>query len=224
MRWIDRGPEPGGVQGYARQFTQRWVEYFRDRVGERPNDSYWREFRELLGCCSGNICWYCERLCLRDANEAGRAPTVDHFRPLSRYPELAYQWSNWIFSCRRCNGENKQDKWPASGYVDLSAADVQERPERHFDYDAETGEIIPMVGLSSEARERTLRTIDDLGLNKLDVRFYRLDWTRRFIADWQALSNIDRPAFAEVSTRTGFEFVGAASMVVQQLRSSPGIQ
>ncbi len=146
-------------------------------------------------------------------------PTVDHFRPLSRYPGLAYQWSNWIFSCRRCNGENKQDKWPASGYVDPSAADVQERPERHFDYDAETGEIIPMPGLPSEARERALRTIDDLGLNKLDVRFYRLDWTRRFTADLQALPEIDRPAFAEFSTRTGVEFVGATSMVVRQLRS-----
>ena len=223
MRWIDRGPEPGGVQGYARQYTQGWVEYFRDRIGERPSDSYWREFRELLGSRSRKICWYCERLCQWDADEAGRVPTVDHFRPLSRYPELAYHWSNWIFSCRRCNGENKGDKWPASGYVDPSAADERERPERHFDYDAETGEIIPMPGLSSEARERALRTIDDLGLNKLDVRFYRLDWTRRFIADWRALPTSDRVAFAEFSTRTGFEFVGATSTVVRRLRASVGI-
>ena len=80
-----------------------------------------------------------------------------------------------------------------------------------------------MPGLPSEVQEMALRTIDDLGLNKLDVRFYRLDWTRRFIADWQALPNIDRPAFAEFSTRAGFEFVGATSMVVQQLRASLGI-
>lgn len=223
MRWIDRGPEPGGVQGYARQFTQGWVEYFRERIGERPNDSHWGEFRELLGSRSGNVCWYCERRCLRDADEAGRAPTVDHFRPLSRHPELAYRWSNWIFSCCRCNGENKGDKWPASGYVDPSAADERERPERYFGYDPETGEIIPMLGLSSEAHERALRTIDDLGLNKLDLRFYRLDWTRRFIADWQALPDGNRTAFAEFSTRSGLEFVGATAMVVQQLRVSPGI-
>ena len=223
MRWIDRGPEPGGVEVYARQFTQGWIEYFGDRVGERPNDSYWREFRELLGSRSGNICWYCERRCLRGADNVGMVPTVDHFRPLSRFPALAYQWSNWIFSCRRCNGENKGDKWPDSGYVDPCAPDEEERPEQYFDYDADTGEIIPMPGLPSEAREIALRTIDDLGLNKLDVRFYRLDWTRRFIADWQALPISDRPAFAEFSTRTGFEFVGAMSMVVQQLRASLGI-
>ena len=222
MRWIDRGPEPDGVQGYAQRFTQGWVEYFEDRIGERPNDSHWREFRELLGSRSGNVCWYCERRCLLDADDVGRAPTVDHFRPLSRHPELAYRWSNWIFSCRRCNGENKQDKWPASGYVDPSAADEQERPERYFDYDAETGEIIPMPGLSSEAHERALRTIDDLGLNRSDVRFYRLHWTRRFVEDWHALPNADRPAFAEFSTRSGFEFVGVTSMAVQQLSAQPG--
>ena len=150
-------------------------------------------------------------------------PTVDHFRPLSRYPALAYQWSNWIFSCRRCNGDNKEDKWPASGYADPSATDEQERPDRYFGYDSDTGDIIPNPGLPSEARERALRTIDDLGLNKLDVRFYRLDWTRRFIADWRALPISDRLAFAEFSTRTGFEFVGATLMVVQQLRASEGI-
>ena len=223
MRWIDRGPEPGGVQEYARQFTQGWVEYFQDRVGGRPNDSYWRIFRELLGSCSGGICWYCERLCLRDADYGGRSPTVDHFRPLSRYPELAYKWSNWIFSCRRCNGDNKRDNWPALGYVDPSAADERERPERYFDYDADTGEIVPRPGLLSEAHERALRTIDDLGLNRLDVQFYRLDWIRRFIEDWQNLPITDRMAFAEFSTRTGIEFAGATLMVVQQLRSSEGI-
>ena len=107
--------------------------------------------------------------------------------------------------------------------MDPSADDERERPERHFDYDADTGEIIPMPGLPAEARERALRTIDDLGLNKVDVRFYRLDWTRRFMADWQALPISDRFAFAEFSTRTGLEFVGATSMVVQQLRASTGM-
>ena len=220
MRWIDRGPEPGGVQEYARKFTQGWVEYFRDRVGGRPDDSYWREFRQLLGGRSWNNCWYCERRCLREADDGVRAPTVDHFRPLNRFPDLAYRWSNWIFSCHRCNNkENKGGKWPDSGYVDPSATDEKERPERFFDYDAVTGEIIPIPGLPSEAWERAQRTIDDLGLNKLDVRFYRLDWTRRFLEDWQALPIEERPAFAEFSTRTGYEFVGATLMAVRQQRA-----
>ena len=219
MRWIDRGPEPGGVQEYDREFTQGWVEYFTTRVGGRPDDSCWREFREILGGRSADNCWYCERRCPREAGDGGRAPTVDHFRPLSRFPELAYRWSNWIFSCYRCNAENKEDKWPDSGFVDPSATDEKDRPELYFDYDTATGEIIPMPGLPSEARERAQRTIDDLGLNKLDVRFYRLDWTRRFIEDWHALPIEDRQAFVDFATQTGHEFVGTTSMAVRQHRA-----
>ncbi len=143
---------------------------------------------------------------------------MDHFRPLSRFPELAYRWSNWIFSCYRCNGEHKGDSWPDTGYVDPGATNEEERPERYFDYDTETGEIIPMLGLPSEARERAQRTIDDLGLNKLDVRFYRLDWTRRFIEDWRLLPIEDRQAFIDFAIQTGHEFVGATLMAVRQHR------
>ena len=120
----------------------------------------------------------------------------------------------------QCNGENKKDKWPPSGYVDPSAEDEQDHPQRYFDYDSSTGEIIARPGLSAEARKRAQDTIDDLGLNKVDVRNNRLDWTRRFAEDWRSLSAGDRHAFAEFSIRLGVEFAGAALMVVQQLQLS----
>lgn len=217
MRWIDRGPEPDGVHEYDRQFTQGWIEYFRDRVGERPSDSHWGQFRGMLGERSGGNCWYCERRCMRDAEDTGKSPTVDHFRPLNRYPELAYQWANWVFSCRRCNEDYKGGEWPEAGYVDPSAAEERERPERYFDFDTATGEIIPIPGLNSEARVRALRTIDDLGLNEVDVRFYRLDWIRRFVADSQEFPIEELVALAEFQERTGVEFAGSASMVARQL-------
>lgn len=159
---------------------------------------------------------------MRDADYGGKAPTVDHFRPLNRFPELAYQWSNWVFSCRRCN-DNKGGEWPDLGYVDPAAADEKDQPERSFDYDAATGEIVPIPGLPSKARKKAQRTIDDLGLNKLDVRFYRLDWTRRFIEDWQTLPVGDRLAFAEFVARTGNEFVGATLMAIRQHQAQQGV-
>ncbi len=219
MRWIDRGPEPDGVQRYDRRFTQRWVAFTRDGVGDRPKDSYWRRFRKQLGERSGGNCWYCERRCARDAEDGGKSPTVDHFRPLNRFPELAYCWSNWVFSCRRCNGGYKKDKWPVSGYVDPGADDELEHPEHYFDYDTATGEIIPIGGLTSDARVRALRTIDDLGLNKTDLPRQRLDWTRRFVADWQALPIEERAAFVEFFTRIGAEFAGSMLMVIRKLRA-----
>ena len=217
MRWIDRGPEPGGVDGYARQFTQGWVDYFRHQRGGRPTDSYWREFRAALGNRSGSVCWYCERRCEGALEVSGLSATVDHFRPLSQFPELAYKWSNWVFSCRRCNGEYKQDKWPALGYVDPGAGDEREQPERYFDYDPLTGEIIPHPSLTGDYKRKAEGTIADLGLNQLDVRFYRLDWTRRFTEDWFALSVDDRQAFVDFSTRMGVEYAGSTLMMVRQL-------
>ena len=219
MRWIDRGPEPAGVQRFDRKYTPGWVAYARDGDGERPGDSCWRRFRGLLRDRSGGNCWYCERRCMRDAEDGGKSPTVDHFRPLNRFPELAYRWANWVFSCHRCNQEKGGD-WPETGYVDPSAADEQERPEIYFDCDTDTGDIIPIAGLPSEARVIAQRTIDDLGLNKVDLRYYRLDWIRRFIADWQDLPARDRSAFAQLYTQTGVEYAGSTSMVINWLRKS----
>ena len=91
-----------------------------------------------------------------------------------------------------------------------------------MDYDASTGELIPKSDISEEAREITLDTIADLGLNKPDVRNYRLDWTRRFTEDWQSLPTGDRHAFAEYYTRRGVEFAGVTLMIVQQLLASEG--
>ncbi len=222
MKWVDRGPEPAGVAGYAQQFTQGWIDYFRNRGGgrprdsERPSDSYWREFRPTLGSRTNNVCWYCERQCYAAAESGGRAPTVDHFRPLSRFPALAYAWSNWIFSCRRCNEDNKGNGWPSWGYVDPCADDDKERPEHYFDYDAATGEIIPKGGLAGDARRKALRTIYDLGLNKWDLLLSRFDYTQRFLRDLRAMPDNDRLAFIATFTQQSVEYAGVTRMVVEQ--------
>ena len=217
MRWVDRGPEPAEVAEYARQFTQGWIDYFQDGVGGRPADSHWRRFRPTLGGRTGDICWYCERLCDADAEYGGRVPTVDHFRPLSRFPRLAYEWSNWVFSCYACNGEYKKDKWGDTGYVDPSAAVVAERPEQYFDYDADTGQIVPQNDLSGTARRKASDTIRDLGLNRLNVMLYRQKWTLKFRYDVLELRVSARQAFVELMTGR-VPYAGTTRMVVEQLR------
>lgn len=217
MRWVDRGPEPGGVAGYARQFTQGWVDYFQNGVGERPIDFHWSEFRPTMGSRTNNICWYCERLCDARAESGGRAPTVDHFRPLSRFPQRAYEWSNWVFSCYACNVENKADRWPDSGFIDPCASVVAERPEHYLDYDVDTGEIQPKDGLSDIDRRKAEETIDSLGLNRLDVRFHRSRWTLKFRYDTLRLPVSERQAFIDFMT-TEVPYAGTTRMVVEQLR------
>lgn len=222
MRWVERGPKPDGVDGYDRQFTQGWVDYFRHSRGGRPTDSYWREFRSALGQRSGDNCWYCERRCEAASEVGGRAATVDHFRPVSRFPELVYEWENWAFSCRRCNGENKQDKWSALGYVDPSAEDAQDRPDRYFDYDMRTGDIIPHPSLRHGSDPKSIAevTIRDLGLNLIDLKYYRTNAIRQFVEDLRTFPTQDRQAFAEFFLTGFIEYAGAAEMVVGQLRAT----
>ena len=225
MRWVDRGPEPDGVAEYARQFTQGWVDYIdsKNHRGQpglpEPADHRWGDFRNTLGNSTNNICWYCERQCDEYAEYGGRAPTVDHFRPRSRFPQLAYEWSNWIFSCYACNAENKGDRWPDSGYVDPCADVVTERPEQYFDYDADTGQIVPKDDLPGTTSRKASNTIRDLGLNRLDVMLYRQRWTLKFIYDVLELPASSRQAFIEHMTGA-VPYAGTTRVVVEQLRQA----
>ena len=242
MRWIDRGQEPTRVAGYDKRYTKRWIDYqdSKDQTGRpslaEPQDHEWSYFGDTLGKQSGNNCWYCERQC---QPVGGWTPTVDHFRPRSLFPELTYQWSNWVFSCRRCNVENKQDKWSDTEYVDPCAIDITNRPEHYFDYESETGRMIAKDGLSESAHQRAWNTIDDLGLSKTDLvnprftsikRFieelleelldYSPDTRQSFIENFLELSSKSRVAYliyGASSSEQPVEYPGLKAMVAERL-------
>ena len=85
MHWVDRGPEPDGLAAVRLGRTNGWVAHYQNGVYNRPNDSEWRRFSDKLSEAFSGICGYCEE---RTAGE------VDHFRPISRFPSLVYEWSN----------------------------------------------------------------------------------------------------------------------------------
>ena len=120
-----------------------------------PNDSRWRDFRGVLRRRFFGLCAYCEETC---------GGHIDHFRPKSRFPELVYVWTNWLFACPECN-QAKGDKWHEGGYVDPCADAESERPENFFDFDTRRGHITPREGLSASRREIANRMIEDLQLN-----------------------------------------------------------
>ncbi len=220
MRWVDRGPEPDGVAAYARQFTQGWVNHFIHDSYGRPTDAYWGQFRRGLRLRFSAKCGYCERRCDPAADAGDRSETVDHFRPLNNSPRLAYEWTNWIFSCRTCNVDFKQNKWPATGYVDPCEPDVSERPEQYFNCDQTTGEITLNDGLTEFQRHKALNTRDDLGLNRADLQEQRLDSIIRFKEDLMEFPSDVRPAFADFMTRPEVEFCGTIRMIVAQLQQA----
>jgi len=155
MHSVDRGPEPARLKPIRRRLTPAWVRHYRMHQGNRPGDARWREFQLELSDAFFSLCGYCETECKGE---------VDHFRPKSREPELAYEWTNWVLACHTCN-QAKAEKWPAGGYVDPCAKRAPERPESFFDFDTTTGEIKPKEDLSEGRRRRARRMIEDLNLN-----------------------------------------------------------
>lgn len=154
MHWVNRGPEPPGLHNVRLRFTQEWVEHHQSGTGNPPNPR-WRPFRPDLSRAFSSLCGYCEEITRGE---------IDHFRPVSKFPALVYQWSNWILACHDCN-HAKSNKWPGDGYIDPCAVVAAGRPEQFFDFDTETGYLRPKTGLRASASAKTSRMIKDLDLN-----------------------------------------------------------
>ena len=154
MHWVDRRQEPSGLADMRSHYTQEWVQRHQSGTGSRP-PGRWRQFHGDLSRVFSGLCGYCEEQTDGD---------IDHFRPVSKFPELVYEWSNWILACQYCN-RTKSSKWPDEGYIDPCASVESERPEHFFRFDISKGEIIPNADMPSDARRKARRMINDLDLN-----------------------------------------------------------
>ena len=77
-------------------------------------------------------CCYCEGYIPDD----GRGKEVEHFRPRSKFPQLAYDWNNLLLACTACNGA-KSDQFPTSPSGDpllLDPSDPAFDPEDHVSF------------------------------------------------------------------------------------------
>ena len=219
MRWVDRGHEPAGLATYRSNFTQEWVDYYARHTGDEPQ-AHWGRFRNELARRFHEKCGYCERRCEYIAESGGLAPTVDHFRPRSRFPRLTYRWSNWIFSCKRCNDE-KVDRWPQGGLIDPCASAIARRPEHYFDYEVSTGELVPKGGLNASDRRLASRTIAALGLNKWDILIRRSEWIREIQGQLMQAPFSEWATIFDHYTSVSAEYGGIAAMFLTQYQQ-PG--
>jgi len=167
MHWVDRGPEPKSLAKFRNKYTPKWVEHYSNKNGKKPTDSYWRDYIDRFSQAFSDNCGYCETLCKGE---------IDHFCPTSKFPNLVYEWTNWIFSCHDCNN-SKLHKWPSFGYLDPCTNLPKERPENFFDFDLDTGEILPKKKLNKVKNNQIWQMINDLKLNA----FHHLKGRRNFL-------------------------------------------
>lgn len=136
-----------------------------------------REVRQVLDSNSHlGCCYYCERDRYRD---------VDHVLPQSVYPNLAFEWENYVYACTICNQDAKRHKCAVvsidgdvtncEGYAE-SDDDVpdgetclinprKENPLDFFGLDFETGVLTPHATLTAKAKAKAEYTLSTLRLN-----------------------------------------------------------
>ncbi len=85
-------PEVGRKPKYPRAKTSRYAH---------------REVKSGLEEMFGAKCAYCE-----SRVKAVSYQHVEHFRPQSVYPLLAYEWTNLLLACERCNSAYKRQQFP----------------------------------------------------------------------------------------------------------------
>lgn len=117
MIHTERSPMPQSLQnnadGWAHELCNLWVQYYQypPQKRKQPHAVKSRyaskEVKQALKGMFGGKCCYCEAKV-----EHVSYRHVEHFRPQSVYPKLAYKWSNLLFACERCNCEYKSDKFP----------------------------------------------------------------------------------------------------------------
>jgi uncharacterized protein (TIGR02646 family) len=134
-----------------------------------------QDIKTVLETMFGSKCAYCE-----SSVTAVSYQHVEHFRPQSIYPKLAYDWNNLLLACPRCNSGHKKAQFPlmdgsqpVENITNACLLDdnddnalidpCRDEPEEYFDFQ---DEWLVCRGNNSRARH----TRDICGLNRDDLR------------------------------------------------------
>ncbi|OWY23739.1 TIGR02646 family protein [Sphingobacteriales bacterium UPWRP_1] len=71
---------------------------------------------------------------------------IEHFKPKSKFPELAVTWSNLLLSCKKCNGAGqKGDNWPEPSEGGPLINPCEENPEDFFEFEFDEKTLMSIV-------------------------------------------------------------------------------
>lgn len=110
-------------------------------------------------------CSYCDGYPL---GKMGRQ-TIEHFKPKSKFPDLAFQWDNLFICCDVCQTEKDEEFDDLLLKPDMDDYDFF----RYFQINFSTGEITPNPRAAEDDQQRAKKTIKLLGLNNSGLPGYR---------------------------------------------------
>jgi len=164
---IQRGSSP---KGFSRR-AKRWTDNFHAAREHDPPvtiTQFWSRVRpqirldaEALYQAFHGKCAFCES---RMAHVS--APHIEHYRPKQKFPDLAFEWDNWLLSCGRCN-ETKWTHFPDCDGQPCLIDPANEDPAQHIEF---FGYVpIPLTKRSEE-------TIKLVGLDRSPLEDERSRW------------------------------------------------
>ncbi len=112
MQFVRRSSCPELLTEKQTEWTGPWIAYYRSKNGldseqvSRPSSSHWLldDIRLPLIKDFHNNCGYCGQSLPTPQNASVSKGDVDHYLPKSDYPDQVYEWTNYVWSCKPCNG------------------------------------------------------------------------------------------------------------------------
>jgi len=189
---IPASPEPANFAANVRAPGRAFL-----RMTPRPTrqdyekHQYWRSCLEQLHNAYGQVCAY-------SSIWIPTGYSVDHFRPKGRYPNLAYEWSNYRLALDFVNN-NKRDSEVVidpfvvhNGWFILDSASLWVKPE---------------PTLAEVIKTRVQSSIDVLKLNHYRLVNVRFQILRGYMDGMQRLESIEQkyPFIASEIKRQGIK-------------------
>ena len=119
--------------------------------------------RQLSG--EGELCMYCS------SNEPSH---VDHYRPLSVFPELALDYENFLWSCDICN-RTKGDRFPPDTHKGAQILNpIDDDVWEHFQLDHRFGRLLKKFDTALDRYSpRAESTCEHVGIDRENVQTKR---------------------------------------------------
>lgn len=168
-------PEPADFDDKVRQKGLKWLAKKNIDLDLPAPDRF--EFNPIWRDCLDAMYEAYDRVCAYGGFYIERvtgAPTIEHFKPKSKVPRLAYEWSNYRMVCSLLNGRK-------SDYEDV--LDPFSLPPETFYLNLLSGEIYPNPNLDNPARIAALATIKRLKLDGPECRKRRVEDFDGFLRD-----------------------------------------
>jgi uncharacterized protein (TIGR02646 family) len=158
------------------------------------NSAWWGKLKKALLEMSSNKCWYTE------ADDCVSDWHVDHFRPKSVYPWLAFDWKNYRIAGAKPN-RKKSNTFPLEEGGLRATMKAQGRREISLLLDPTSAADVQLVTFDEEGKVKPAYPKDPMCCARVDLTREWLDLdTERLIGKRQAIWNDVRDKITELRT------------------------